>query len=300
MLKDERDYEEVLYFFEELLRADSECRLEHEYPLAFCRKNLDHIFVARVQNEPVAGLASLERRVEVSSGEFARALFVGSVVTKPEVRRQGFQRHLFHAAEEFAENAGIDFLVLWSNQIDFYTKLGFKLGGLQATWIPSKLKSEPRPQKSVYYGLTHSVPFRSSYFEEFHKKNMVVERSLEEMRALWQIPKMYVACTDRAYALVGKGEDFENICHEWAGPADEVLACMDRLIAEFKNLKILSPGIIHHSDEADLISNFEQRQYDCQFEYLGLFKMVSKRFSMNGLDPENLKYPFFIWGLDSI
>jgi thiosulfate reductase cytochrome b subunit len=51
-------------------------------------------------------------------------MFVGSVVTDPEFRNRGFQRTLFNSAEEVAERLGIDVIVLWSNQLEFYQKLG--------------------------------------------------------------------------------------------------------------------------------------------------------------------------------
>ncbi len=298
-LKEEQDYDQVLQFFERLLRDDSPCRLDAEYPLAFNLANRDHIFVSRTK-DPLAGLASLERKIEIEPGRTMNALFVGSVVTDPKARNQGLQRQLFMALEEKAETWGIDLIVLWSNQMEFYQKLGFSLAGLQASWLGGMKGALSTIPSKVKLGSTQDVPFRREYFEAFDQKRMRVHRTQEEMKKLWNIPKMFVACTDRAYALVGKGEDFEGICHEWAGPAEEVLACFDKLREKFHQLRILSPGIIHDPEESKVISRLEENQFECRLEYLGLIKILSDQLKMEDLLPETMKCPFFIWGLDSI
>jgi GNAT superfamily N-acetyltransferase len=293
-------YQSALKFFEEHLRADSECRLEDEYPLAFHASQLDHIFVSHVKAEHLAGLVTLERSIEYQRHSHLRALFVGSVVTAPKARQQGLQRQLFHAIEEASEQWGIDVIVLWSSQIEFYKKLGFDLGGLQASWFASFPGTLAEKSTAVRVGSTIDIPFSSKFFESFSKKIFCVQRTENEMQRLWQIPKMLVACTGNAYALVGKGEDFQGVCHEWAGPADEVLACIDALRERVANLRILSPGIVHTPDENGVVEALERASFECRLEYLGLFKTVSDRVKMADLSPEDLKLPFFIWGLDSI
>ncbi|MDB5038223.1 MAG: putative acetyltransferase [Bacteriovoracaceae bacterium] len=295
------DYDLTLKFFEKLLRSDSECHLEDEYPLAFHKNQMDHIFVSRPGGEPLAGLATLEREIEGQKNTSYKALFVGSVVTDPKARHQGLQRQLFHAIDEAAEAWGIDFIVLWSNQTDFYKKLGFELAGLQASWISngsSTIKKNPKIITRV--GSTLEMPISEKHFASFSKKTFRVKRSLDEMKKLWRIPKMLVACTENAYALVGKGEDFQGICHEWAGPAEEVLACFDALKTQLPQLRILSPGILHDGDESAVVDALEAASFECRLEYLGLFKAVSSRVSIKDFAPEDLKLPFFIWGLDSI
>jgi hypothetical protein len=120
------------------------------------------------------------------------------------------------------------------------------------------------------------------------------------MERLWKIPKTLVARTENAYALVGKGEDFAGACHEWAGPAQEVFACFDRLRTEVPGLKILTPGYVEDPDELSVIRKLESTGFDNRLEYLGLFKSTGTRYVIEDLKPESLKLPFFIWGLDSI
>lgn len=299
-LKTSAEYPAVLEFFEKLLRSGSVCRLEDEYPLAFHASHLDHIFVTRLPEGLSAGLVTLEREIEHQRNSTLRALFIGSVVTEPAQRNRGLQRQLFHAVEEVAESWGIDILVLWSNQLEFYQKLGFELAGLQASWISNFEAPLARTKIETKIGSSLDLPLTEKWFDAFQKKSFRVRRSLDEMKKLWRIPRMTVACTENAYALLGKGEDFHGVCHEWAGPGDEVLACIDALRKVTPQLRILSPGVVHHQDEASVVEALEAASFECRLEYLGLFKAISSRIQISSLAPEDLKYPFFIWGLDSI
>lgn len=293
-------YEDVLRFFDDQLRRDSPCRLDAEYPLVFDENKMDQLLLSQESDEIRAGLGTLKRKVEIRQGEFAEMLFIGSVVTSPKFRKQGLQRKLFYSIEERAEAAGIDFIVLWSNQMEFYKKLGFVLGGLQATWIPNTKKDIVGDQKKVHVLDSKDASLTSRHYEAFSKKILRVERSYEEIQKLWKIPHMRVAYTDSAYALLGKGEDFREVCHEWAGPAKDVLACIDALRKEASAFRVLSPGVVHTDDERDVVHALERSNFDNRLEFLGLFKAISHRYPEAGLEPHHLKYPFFIWGLDSI
>ena len=299
-LKDSSDHGVTLDFFESLLRKDSPCRLEDEYPLVFRPEFHERVFVKKMGSEIVAGLGILPREVEIDEGRTARGLFVGSVVTDPKQRLQGYQRELFLAVTEHAENHGFDFIVLWSSQIQFYEKLGFFLGGLQATWTPTLKQSLATLEKGVVVDESRNVEFSHKFFEAFDRKSFCVKRTAEEMRLLWRIPQMRVAYTKNAYALLGKGEDFKHVCHEWAGPTDEVLACLEALRTVEPNLRILSPGVIHLEEERGVVNALEQSSFECRLEYLGLIKIIGSGFDKKDFDPSQLKYPFFIWGLDSI
>src|SRR5690606_33046944 len=115
--------------------------------------------------------------------------------------RQGFQRQLFMALEEYAEQEKCDFLVLWSNQIEFYAKLGFFLGGLQASWfVEHRAAFGPQESKAVVLD-SANFEMKDSHFESFHRKRCRVHRSYEEMKQLMKIPKMKIAYTAQAYAL---------------------------------------------------------------------------------------------------
>ncbi len=299
-LQSQSDYSEALLFFEKLLREGTQCRLEDEYPLVFREDRFNRLFLMRQNGELQSGLACLERVIDVRPGQKAKALFVGSVVTDPKARRQGYQRQLFHSLEEYAEKWQIDFIVLWSNQVDFYEKLGFSLGGLQASWFidhRAAFGAEPSRAKIC---LSKEIEFRREYFDSFDSKILRVGRTFDEMKLLWKIPSMTVAYTDRAYALIGKGEDFHGVCHEWAGPAAEVIECFKALSQQYGQLRILSPGVANHPDEIEVMNSLETAASDSRLEYLGLFKLMSPDFKIEGFNPETLDYPFFIWGLDSI
>jgi len=301
-LRAESEFDSTLEFFQKLLRDNSRCHLIDEYPLAFSSQRIENIFVSKLNNELHAGLVTLEREIEVRKGEWARALFIGSVVTSPEHRHRGLQRHLFHSVEETAEKNKIDFLVLWSNQLEFYQKLGFELAGLQASWIATHRAPLVRGPSNIRVQVieSSSARLRKEHFESFDKKICRVKRSFEDMESLFRIPQMTIASTERAYALMGKGEDFAKVCHEWSGPAEEVLACFDALRAVEPAVRILSPGVLHDADEGLVVQALENASFENRLEYLGLFKVISDRIDSEKFSPEDLQYPFFIWGLDSI
>jgi len=321
-----QDFDRIIHFFDESLRENSPCRMQEEYPLVFDSEQssvvlidpkdenslsgkfiteLDpqkksHIFMIEENSELKAGLATLIREIQVDSGKKMRFLFIGSVVTKPQYRQQGLQRELFLALEKSCSQLKIDVLALWSNQILFYQKLGFFFGGLQATWIPRFPFRQTKPSFDVAYGMSYERPFSEKHFKAFNQKKFRVERTCEEMERLWKSPQMFVASTEQAYALMGRGEDFQGICHEWAGPPDEVLCCIHRLRQEARDLKVLSPGVLHDEEEQDVVQKLENEGFEPRFEYLGLFKLMNAGIKASDFDPESLKYSFFIWGLDSI
>ncbi len=294
------NYQRSLEFFENLLRQNSPCRLSDEYPLVFHSEAQDQIHLIEEKNVLKAGLATLEREIEVQPDRFARALFVGSVVTHPDFRNQGYQKTLFEQLEWRAKQQEIDFLILWSNQVEFYERLGFSLAGLQASWMLTSQVSLRSSGISVQLQDSSRNVWSDSFFEQFDRKRFRVKRTKEEMQKLFCIPQMLIASTSNAYAIVGKGEDFHGVCHEWAGPAKEVVACFAKLQENLKSVRILSPGVLHDSTEVEVTTALEEAGIENRLEYLGLMKALNPRYKMEDLQPENLRYPFFIWGLDSI
>lgn len=314
-------YDKVLSFFDHLLRKDSPCRLNKEYPLVFDDQGseivevsadhpelygqVDHarncyLFVLSEQGAYRAGLAVLIRRIQTVGGRYLSVAFMGSVVTDPQFRQRGFQKILFKKVEEALRPRGIELLILWSNQLEFYQKLGFQLCGLQATWEGMNDVRLGSQNLDVSFADSHATDFNSAWFEAYARKPLVVERTEAEMQKLFQIPQMKIAFTSEAYALMGKGEDFQDICHEWAGPTNQVLACIDRLKEAQPKLRIMSPGFSNLDEELGVLKALEAQNFESRLEYLGMFKALQKDFVMEDIDPEKLKLPFFIWGLDSI
>ena len=319
----------IVEFFQSLLREDIDWSIADEYPLIFGDANFGiikidpqnsgflagqidaafsgsspaQVFLIEERGKLLAGLATLIREVQISSDRRAKVCFVGSVITREEYRQQGYQRDLFTALDTACRKSEIDLILLWSNQLKFYEKLGFFLGGLQATWsseLKAALCSHSKSIQSASLALSQKTNFKINWYEAFNQKTMRVSRSAEEMRSLLKIPQMYIASTENAYALYGKGEDFKNVCHEWAGPTEEVLSCLERLRREFGNLSLLSPGVLHSDEERLVVRQLESSSYESRLEYLALMKILNSEFTEDDFSPEKLKYPFFIWGLDSI
>lgn len=314
------DFSDGLKFFDSLLRDDYPWSLSDEYPLVFDKtSSVCHVLDSQADQtsypdlgsaksfqliltenaEPVAGLACLLRSVEMSEDLQKKLLFVGSVVTHPEHRNKGLQRKLFHHLVNIGLKESWDALLLWSNQIDFYQKLGFELGGLQASWIPSVSK-KGLENSSPPFPLACESEFREVWYKVANERRLVPKRSLKEMRSLFKIPQMFLVEEGDAYALIGKGADFEGVCHEWAGPAEQVLKCFERIKEVWPEARFLSPGVVHSHDEMTVMKKLETAGYEMRLEYLGIFRPLSPQILLSDLQPNQLKYPFFVWGLDSI
>lgn len=315
-------------FFQSLLRnQEGDCLLEEEYPLVFDRQNAETILVENFEDESskrhaskalqakrplligveqnaqiVAGFVVLPREILSTQKQVLDFLLIGSVVTAPAARNQGIQKKLFEWIKQVGRVSDFDALLLWSNQLEFYKKLGFFLGGLQGTWssILNKPITEDIQGVKIEGSDKSSTFYQAAWFEAFNQKKFRPIRNAAEMKKLFEIPKMKIAYTQEAYALVGKGEDFKDICHEWAGPSQEVITCLEALRRESPGIRILSPGVTDNPDEVAVLSQLERAGFEVRLEYLGLFYLLSPQIKRADLSPANLKETLFVWGLDSI
>jgi predicted N-acetyltransferase YhbS len=318
-------FQNGLDFFHRLLRSDYSWSLAEEYPLVFCPATTETFFVDHLDEalfpagytlpldpsksgfqliltengELVAGLAVLFRTVEWNPGVSRKMAFIGSVVTDPSHRKKGLQKKLFRILQATAMSSEVDCLMLWSNQIDFYQKIGFELGGLQASWIPTTSSSSTNPS-SLPWKLACESDFKEEWFQYSKMRKFVPQRTMNEMKSLFKIPQMFLVEEGSAFALIGKGADFEGVCHEWGGPAEDVVKCFRKIREVDTSIRFLSPGVVHSHDEMSVMRFLETSGYEMRLEYLGLFKVLHPEIKMMDLQPNRLRHPFFVWGLDSI
>ncbi|TVQ78258.1 MAG: GNAT family N-acetyltransferase [Bradymonadales bacterium] len=260
----------------------------------------NQIFVVQDEGKLVAGLGVLLKEIPARIDRKLLVAFIGNVVTHPDYRNQGLQRKLFDRVDRELEQIGCDLSLLWSNQIDFYQRLGFRLGGLQVTWAPPMIKTESPVQHSEHWELSKELGFRDVWYEAMKARSFVPHRTYEEAKALFQIPEMYLITHGDAYALVGKGADFEGVCHEWGGPAEDLAECFKKIQSVDKSVRILGPGVLHSESEMKAVRSLQTAGFEPRLEYLGLFRAHLDAVNLDDLQPDQLKYPFFVWGLDSI
>jgi hypothetical protein len=175
--------------------------------------------------------AAVRRVGLVGSRGHVHASLVGGVATDPEARSLRLASGLMHEIANREVVAGQDLILLWSDLWEFYARLGFALGGVQA-------EVELRP-----HAVTPGAPaagqetVRRAQGDDFaaiaalhDQKPWRVERDLDEIARLLTTAATECFVLERpggvvAYACHGKGLDFGTWWHELGG-SDEDLAVL--------------------------------------------------------------------------
>tara|TARA_R110002126_G_scaffold67964_4_gene171876 strand:- start:8711 stop:9787 length:1077 start_codon:yes stop_codon:yes gene_type:complete len=178
--------------------------------------------------KPLSTCAILERRAVTSAGTFGLGL-IGSVVTAPSARGNGYAREVLEAAEQTLGEDGCAIAMLWADDAAFYQHLGWIPAGCELDYVlyPESAFFMPDP--------THVRPATAQDTTAIHELYLAhperLERSLEETVALLGTPKMQVVVEERdgtvtAYACLGRGDDLEQVVHEWGGTNEALVACV--------------------------------------------------------------------------
>jgi GNAT superfamily N-acetyltransferase len=99
-----------------------------DFPLILSQENSSMIFGICQGDRVAAGVACLVRQFQTSCGPIPVA-GIGSVVTRPDSRGQGFSRALQNALIERLDAADVPLAVLWTDQPEFYSGRGFAPAG---------------------------------------------------------------------------------------------------------------------------------------------------------------------------
>lgn len=231
--------------------------------------------------------------------------FVGNVATAAEYQGQGVMRALLDHVWEQAQGLGLQALVLWSELVPFYRKLGFQTCGiekrlyfsrqtLQSLHLPYRFRPLA-PEEATAELLAQLLKLRFA-------TAVGLQRSVTEFRELLTIPDttLLVSSTPQAskpffdsYAIVGKGCDLIGHVHEWgASCPQQLLAVLRHIVVQtaWPDVGLLVPASLPASWSAAL-APYIMRQ---ETQHLALIK-ERPPFVIKGLLERG-----FIWGLDSI
>jgi GNAT superfamily N-acetyltransferase len=263
----------VLDFLKESLRPNFTWSLDQEYPTAFNSGNLQNIRIIADKDRILSHAVWRPLLVKSHIGLFKVAM-IGSVVTETEHREKGLSSKILEDCLAQAKDNGCEFAILWTDKYDFYKKFGFTLAGTEITaLIDKKLKVEPSTLKIIEGNKVAPEAILKLYQQ--HTVHSV--RGVEEIRALLQIPnsRVYTAWDSNqqlvAYAIEGKGADFDSYIHEWGGNLQPLFQLLN-YIQEKQSRKIhwIIPG---HSQ--NLIRQLEEQGVYTHQGYLGMIKMLN-------------------------
>lgn len=178
------------------------------------------ILFAIETGRPVAALAW--RSFELKQG--LKLAAVGLVVTAKNQRKQGHSRALLAAAEAAALKDGAAVICLWSDLLDFYTKMGYVLAGSEVSWdldedalteediefLPSTIRPALPSDLPAMLALYAADPLGP------RREVSTMERQLRQSDSVALVAENADGKL-LAYALAGKGRDLRNIVHEMIG-----------------------------------------------------------------------------------
>jgi GNAT superfamily N-acetyltransferase len=218
------------------LRPGKPNRLQQEFPTAL--------------EDPDFGLHSIVTvEGQFASHAFARVVdvcadgctlpfgMIGLVYTDPDFRGNGYASRCVSRCLDGLRERNIPLAGLWSDQPDFYRRLGFEPGG-QEIWFSVSAEDCARVRAGSGNGLHVGLPREKDWTaleSLYNEKPLRALRRPGELRRLASAPETRLVVAregDRvlAYAAMGRGDDFPGAVHEWAGEASAVAACLEALI----------------------------------------------------------------------
>lgn len=230
------------------LRRGAWRRLEREFPtVAQCGPLSGHVVALQEERFAAHALAHTAR-LRAGPHRFDVGM-IGMVYTDPARRGAGLARRCIDSALAEIRRRGAGLCLLWSELDDFYRRLGFARAGREwFFWLEREAlaarvaASDPTPL-SVGAPGPHDWPALEALYAGHPAR---AERPPGALQTLATGPACSVAVARdavgvAAYAARGRGDDFPDIVHEWAGDPSAVMACLASLAAGRDWLGLLCP-----------------------------------------------------------
>lgn len=257
-----------------VLRPDGPPTILQEYPLVLGRGNLKNMR-AIVQGDTVLCHAAVYFSI-LRAGDLAfKVGGVGSVATHPSCRGQGLASRVVRDCIRLAEEHGCHLSVLWTQRPDFYRRLGYETAG-------SEYLFQARASDFAEIDCKCAVaPFDSNHVADImrihERETLRTERTVEEYETYFGLPKAKTLVAIRgdrvtAYAVMGKGEDFQSCIHEWGGMVEDLLCLVRELATDASGEKVL---ILVPLQKKGLTERLLEMRIPASFEYLAMIKAIN-------------------------
>ncbi|PIE22977.1 MAG: hypothetical protein CSA62_09580 [Planctomycetota bacterium] len=264
------------------LRPDQNWSLADEYPGVFGPKSRARHHLLESGGKLTAHAASLDMEMHVR-GKTWRPSLVGSVVVDPNRRGEGLGRRLMQSLVRDFEQRDRDALALWSDQPEFYAKLGFRSFGKE---IHLAVPPNTEGRQGVRGTLRSAQARDSEQLLQLHHAKSVHSRRLgTEMQAYLQVPACEFTLLERegqvvAYCVIGKGLDFPLFVHEFAG-SEHDLEAMFRILASKHRCTL---GVLVPLWRAELIQAFPDAESFTNPLALGIVRYAPVDAAFDGFD----------------
>jgi len=254
------------------LRPNGPPSILAEYPLVLGMDNIENMRVM-VEGSEVVSHAAIYFSTLLSGKLFLKVGGIGSVATHQSHRGRGLASMVIKDCIRIMEDAGCHLSVLWSQRHDFYRSLGYETAGSEYLFriMPANLKHLSSRCKVVPY----SPQYLSAIMDMHDRETLRTERTKEEWEACLGLPKSKTLLALRdsratAYAVMGKGEDFNRCVLDWGGDAKDLL-CLIREFAAVAGgeIMILMPALA-----GKLAHLLERMRLPKIFEYLALIRII--------------------------
>lgn len=232
--------------------------LAAEYPLVFGSDTEGHIEVLETDGEPASTCAWLARTLITPSCEVPVAL-VGSVATRTDRQGQGLGTAVLDLATTKAASEGAALSLLWADDPSWYQERGWVPFGTETIHVIDGTMAFLLPEPD---GVRAARPEDAAAIHQLYSNHSVrVDRTEDETRAMLGVPAMQVVVNEQdgqvvGYACMGRGEDLQQVIHEWAGSPQTALPCVSELwrinCDEVERLFMMIPPT-----EADFLAYFD-------------------------------------------
>lgn len=267
------EWPNLLSFLNENLRPKLDWSIDHEYPTALIPQNAPNIRIMK-DGSRVISHAVLKPLLLKTPTSILKLGAVGSVVTDSAYRHQGLAAQIILDCLQEARRQDCDLAILWTDQHDYYRKLGFELAGFEESFeINTSFRADTKNLKFM-----SSNQISGEALLKLYQQHTVTSfRTSEDIRKFLSIPKtrLYTAWDAQgalvAYAVEGKGLDLQGYIHEWGGGVSKVKALLSWMVQTQKSsFRIILP---HHS--VNLIQALAQAECPQTTGHLGMLKIIS-------------------------
>jgi predicted N-acetyltransferase YhbS len=228
-----RDFDALLPLLDQefIFGKGRQLSLQQRFPATLDRHHPQNILLASVGGSIASALAT-KPFTWLTPERSWRAVMIGMVYTRPELRGRGTASALMHATQAKLVQEGCEFAVLWTAQPDFYSRLGWfsiDCGTLGSTHAisPDPDQSAPPPGAA---DIAWIEALRTQYAPERADRSAKTYATLLPHAKRLELLRSYAA-----YAIIGS-DDSHGYLYEMLGDVADLPALWARLVNRYHTL----------------------------------------------------------------
>lgn len=270
----ELELPQVIDFLNSRLREGVAWSISAEYPTALTSSNLHNMRII-TEDEKIVSHALVKPLIVKSPSAIFKIGAIGSVVTDPAHRNRGLSTRILEDCVALATQQQCDLAILWTDQYDFYRRLGFELAGSEVALVLQEGFQAQAPAPLRFSNENNVAPQAIQRLYNQHTVGAV--RNLEDIRRFLSIPqtRLYTAWeadgTLAAFAVEGKGADLNGYIHEWGGGVSKLLP----LLAWINSQREGGLTVIAPSTSKNLIEQARAKGALVNEGFLGMVKILN-------------------------